>query len=259
MWVLLYSTPKQSVDNYQWENNKVVRFGWTFDERLVVLNEEGVYRLYDLQGDYEQFSLGQEAMEVGVIDARIHENGLVVMTGGLNMLEVKGWQGGKPLSLAVSGQEFQLILLSYIQPYESGLSEPPHTWTVIPPDQTISRHVEVLLSTESTVLSVDTLETVDQRLSKGPFTHLSPSPNGKMLALMTFTGLLWVVSSDFHHNRLEFDTSTLSVEGKLLQVEWCGNDAILLTWEGLALLVGPSGDSLKWLCISYFVFQNWLI
>lgn len=66
-----------------------------------------------------------------------------------------------------------------------------------------------------------------------------------MLALMTFNGLLWVVSTDFQHNRLEYDTSALSVEGKVSQVEWCGNDAILLTWEGMALLVGPSNDSLK--------------
>ncbi|GJJ15006.1 hypothetical protein Clacol_009278 [Clathrus columnatus] len=227
--IRVYSSVGDNILSVNWENNKIVRFGWTFDERLVVLNEEGTYRLYDLQGDYQQFSLGQEAMEVGIIDARIHENGLVGMTGGLSMLEVKGWEGTKPLSLA-----------------SSGLSEPPHTWTIIPPDQTISRHVEALLSTETTILSVDTLETVDQRLSRGPFTHLAASPNGKMLALMTFTGLLWVVSTDFQHNRLEFDTSTLSIEGKLFQVEWCGNDAILLTWEGLALLVGPSGDSLKY-------------
>jgi hypothetical protein len=66
----------------------------------VILNEEGVYRLYDLQGDYVQFSLGTDAGEVGITDARIHENGLVAMTGSLQLLEVKGWEGGKPLVLA---------------------------------------------------------------------------------------------------------------------------------------------------------------
>ena len=74
-----------------------------------------------------------------------------------------------------------------------GLSQPPHSWAVIPPDLTISRHVEVLLSTEATVYSVDNLETTDQRLSRGPFSHLSPSPNGKSLALLTSFGKLWVV------------------------------------------------------------------
>jgi hypothetical protein len=80
--------------------------GWTFDEQLVVLNEEGVYRLYDLQGEYTQFSLGNEAQEVGLVDARIHESGLVGMLGNLSLLEVKGWEGGKPLTLATSGAYF---------------------------------------------------------------------------------------------------------------------------------------------------------
>lgn len=79
-----------------------------------MLNEEGTYRLYDLQGDYQQFSLGAEAIEVGIIDARIHENGLVAMTGGLGMLEVKGWQGAKPLSLAATGWELSFLRLILI-------------------------------------------------------------------------------------------------------------------------------------------------
>jgi hypothetical protein len=66
----------------------------------VVINEEGVYRLYDLQGDYAQFSLGTDAGEVGITDARVHENGLVALTGSLQLLEVKGWEGAKPLTLA---------------------------------------------------------------------------------------------------------------------------------------------------------------
>lgn len=90
----------------QWDQGRIVQFGWTSDERLAVLNEEGVYRLYDLQGDYRQYSLGSEAAELGIIDARIHDNGLVAMTSTLNLLEVKGWEGGKPLTLAHAGNCF---------------------------------------------------------------------------------------------------------------------------------------------------------
>ena len=70
----------------------------------MILNEEGVYRLYDLQGDYVQFSLGTDAGEVGITDARIHDNGLVAITGLLQLLDVKGWEGGKPLTLANPSQ-----------------------------------------------------------------------------------------------------------------------------------------------------------
>lgn len=75
----------------QWELSKVIKFGWTADEELVVLNEEGSYRIYDLQGEYRSFSLGAEAAETGIVDARIFEGGLVALTGGMALLEVRGW------------------------------------------------------------------------------------------------------------------------------------------------------------------------
>jgi hypothetical protein len=85
---------------------------------------------------------------------------------------------------------------------------------------------------------VDNLEAVDQRLSRGPFTHMTPSPNGKSLALLT-------VSTDFQRNLAEFDSTSTGAEGPVRQVEWCGNDAILVTWDALVLLVGPFGDTLQ--------------
>lgn len=45
----------------------------------------------------------------------------------------------------------------------------------------------------------------------------------------------------------EFDTNTIhEAEGPVRQVEWCGNDAILVTWDTLVVLVGPYGDTLKY-------------
>lgn len=92
---------------------------------------------------------------------------------------------------------------------------------------------------------VDTLECIDQRLSQGPFTHISPSPNGKTLALLTFSGSLIVISTDFQRHITEFDTSTIHSEAPVKQVEWCGNDAIFLTWDSVAVLVGPFADTLQ--------------
>lgn len=104
MWLSqCYACPDTRTNSLQWDQGKIIKFGWTTDERLVVLNEEGVYRLYDLQGDYQQYSLGSEAAETGVIDARIHEQGLVALTSSLTLLEVKGWEGGKPLTLSNPG------------------------------------------------------------------------------------------------------------------------------------------------------------
>ncbi|KAF9652633.1 vacuolar assembling/sorting protein VPS16 [Thelephora ganbajun] len=228
--IQLYSPAGESLLILSWDQGKVIKFGWTSDERLVLLNEEGVYRVYDLQGDYQQYTLGGEATELGVIDAHIYDNGLVAMIGNLTLLEVKGWEGGKPLALA-----------------NPGLHEPPSSWTIIPPDFTISRHVEVLLSVDSTIYVVDNLENIDQRISRGPFTHLAASPNGKSLALLSYTGLLWVVSTDFQRSLAEFNTKeVLGVGGPIRQVQWCANDAVIVSWDGLVLLVGPFGDTLQY-------------
>ncbi len=77
--------------------------GWSSDEEFIILNEEGVYRVYNLQGEYQQHSIGQEAQESGVVDAIIHEFGMVALTGSLGFVEVKGWEGGRPIGLASPG------------------------------------------------------------------------------------------------------------------------------------------------------------
>ena len=52
--------------------------------------------MYDLQGSYHQHSLGPEASETGVLDARIHPHGLVALTGSLTFLDLKTFNGSKP-------------------------------------------------------------------------------------------------------------------------------------------------------------------
>jgi hypothetical protein len=43
------------------------------------------------------------------------------------------------------------------------IHEPPHSWAIIPPKYTLSRHVEVLLAVNSTILVVDgTVEVRDE-------------------------------------------------------------------------------------------------
>lgn len=44
----------------------------------------------------------------------------------------------------------------------------------------------------------------------------------------------------------EFDTTSVAeADGSVRQVEWCGNDAILVTWENAVSLIGPFGDRLQ--------------
>ena len=123
-----------------------------------MLTQDGTYRLYSLSTGatppaYSQHSLGTDALDSGVLDARIYEDGMVVLLNSLTFLEVRGWQrstddsspGGKVVPLA-----------------QAGLVEPPSCWCVIPPELSYTRGVEVLIGTGQTILRLDEIDVQDQ-------------------------------------------------------------------------------------------------
>lgn len=89
---------------------------------------------------------------------------------------------------------------------------------------------------------VDASDSEDRMLQNGPFRHICVSPNGKFIALYTEDGKVWVISSDFQEKLSEYDSGS-KVTPKDMQ--WCGNDAVVLAWEDEVHLVGPNGASSK--------------
>lgn len=71
----------------------------------MVVSDEGLYRLYDLSNpaSYTQHSLGSEVTELGVVSGKGYDDGFVVLTGGLQFMEVRGWKGGRVGAMAPSG------------------------------------------------------------------------------------------------------------------------------------------------------------
>lgn len=125
------------------------------------------------------------------------------------------------------------------------MTEPPHAWSIIPPDQSTSGHVEILLSADGSIIALDALERIDHRITRGPFSHILLSPNGRFIALVTASGSLWVVSSDFARSLSEVEISSLGEAGMPDGAEWCGDNAIVLMWGGRVLVVGPTGERLR--------------
>jgi len=55
-----------------------------------------------------------------------------------------------------------------------------------------------------------------------------------------------VVSTDFQRSLAEFNTKgVVDVDGPVRQIQWCANDAVIVSWDSLVLLVGPFGDTLQ--------------
>ncbi|DAA73259.1 TPA_exp: Uncharacterized protein A8136_5184 [Trichophyton benhamiae CBS 112371] len=221
----IYSCSGQRICRINWDHGSIRGLGWSDDERLLAITEDGTVRCYyGLSGDFTPFSLGSVAEEYGVVGCRFWSTGFVALLSNNQLVAVSHYDEPRPKLLAQS-PEGEI-----------------NSWSLIPPTYTLSRSVEVLLAIDKTIYVVDAADCEDRMLQNGPFKHVSVSPNGLFVALFTGDGKLWVVSSDFQNKFSEYDSHARTPPGS---VTWCGNDAVVLAWEDEVHVVGPNGASVK--------------
>ncbi|PSK43119.1 hypothetical protein B9Z65_7073 [Elsinoe australis] len=221
----IYTCAGTLINRINWDKGQIQGLGWSEDERLIVVSHDGTVRVYyDLQGDFIPFTLGHGAEEYGVQSCRFWSTGFVALLGNNQLIAVT----------------------KYDEPRPSVLASPPSdnvvSWAVIPPAFTLSRSVEALLAIGKSIMTIDASEAEDRMLQNGPFRHVSVSPNGKFVAVYTEDGKVWVVTSDFQNRLSEYDSK---VKTPPRELQWCGNNAILLLWEDEIHLVGPNGAASK--------------
>lgn len=203
----------------QWDHTaRIAKIGWTANESLVILARDGIYRLYPISSSgnigsvissnyrssssstppsaYTQHSLAHDVQDSTILDARIYEDGMVILLSTYQFLHVKGWpepdilaentispsfiasqSTAKALTHSHTGgagneeREGNASSSSPSSRYGKGRVErltetnwdhAPAAWTVLTPDQSTSRQVEVLASYNESLISVDQLEVQDQ-------------------------------------------------------------------------------------------------
>ncbi|KAI9683849.1 MAG: hypothetical protein M1829_004183 [Trizodia sp. TS-e1964] len=222
----LYSSAGKLIRRLNWDKGSIKGLGWSEDEKLIVVTADGTVRCYhDLQEDFTQFSLGNGAEEFGVKACRFWSSGFVALLSNNHLISINRYDEPRPKLLALPPES---IVIS---------------WTLIPPAYTLSRAVEVLLAIDQTIHVVDPSESEDRMLQNGPFTHISVSPNGRFAALYTEEGRLWVISSDFQNKLSEYNSG---VKSRPRDVQWCGNNSVVLAWEDEVHMVGPNGSVSKY-------------
>ncbi|KAB5570107.1 Vps16, N-terminal region-domain-containing protein [Coniochaeta sp. 2T2.1] len=215
----IYSCAGKLLRSIKWDNGAIKGLGWSADEKLLVITNDGTVRCYyGLQDDFTQFSLGHGAEDVGVASCKFYDDGMVALLSNNTLISVTSYHEPRPKPLATS-PEGQV-----------------HSWAIIPPNYTLSRSVEALLSIGQTVYAVDATECEDRFLDIGPFAHITVSPNGKFAALYTDTGKAHVITADFTTRLSEYDSHSKIPPNYL---HWCGNDAVVVAWEDEVHVVGP--------------------
>ncbi len=159
------------------------------------------------------------------------------------MRSCRFWSNG---FVAILANNHLIAVSNYNEPRPKLLAIPPtdsvHSWTVIPPAYTLSRSVEVFLAIGQTIYAVDSYEAEDRVLPNGPFKYVSVSPNGLYVTLYTEDGKVWVITSDFQNKIGEYESKARTIPK---DVQWCGNDSVLLAWEDEVHMIGPNGAVLK--------------
>ncbi|POS86939.1 vacuolar protein-like protein sorting vps16 [Erysiphe pulchra] len=222
----IYSCAGKLIRRINWDKGTIKGLGWSEDEKLIIVTSDGTVRCYDnFQGDFTQFTLGNGSDEYGVASCRFYSTGFVALLCNNNLISVTQYREPRPKILAV----------------------PPvgevYSWTLIPPTYPLTRSIEVLLNIGHTLITVDTTDCEDRMLDLGPFIHISVSPNGKFVALYTENGRIYVITSDFQSRLSEHDSKS-TIPPKDMQ--WCGNDAVVIAWEDELHIIGPNNAMAKY-------------
>jgi hypothetical protein len=192
--------------------------GWTINESLVILARDGVYRLYPISMtgqvgsviqsnttktsslSYTQHSLAHDVQDATILDARIYENGMVILLSTHQYLHVKGFPESDTLS---DSSPFSSSFIASQNPTKSAhlnssahtpgssndvdpasaaaaagqygygkgrverfaevaFDRSPNCWCILTPDQSTSRQVEILAGYGEAVISIDQLDVQDQ-------------------------------------------------------------------------------------------------
>ncbi|KJE95370.1 vacuolar assembling/sorting protein VPS16 [Capsaspora owczarzaki ATCC 30864] len=227
--IFIYNAAGTPFAQIPWDGARIVGLGWSEQEELICVLEDGTVRIFDVQGEpIRTFTFGHEVKDQTVIECKFYGSGVVILTGAFVFYAITTFseEAPQPRRLAEIPE----------------MTAAPTSWVVIEPQFSINHGVEVLAAVGNTIYVVDAADAQDQMLTDGPYTALTVSPNGRLLAMFSETGVLWVVSTDFQQNLTEMHTKS---RAKPQQLVWCGQDSVVAYWSNILLMVGPNGDWVK--------------
>ena len=259
LWSIAYnSRPEDHIVDYVFRN-----------EDLCLVLSNGRFRYYNnFKGNFIEYSyikdlvildnvgstFNLEASDVGVHGSDVARLYLITNLENneseeiIKVLEVKTW---KQYLIVRLTSKIILTNLDTLTNYEIPLNTVDplkiHGFSVVDgPDSSLV----LLTSYESTILTfkvdlgLTSYELNDEGLTEGPFTSIRASSNGQLISLYNVkSSKIYVISNTFDQVLLEYGTSNES--SSPYQIEWCGNDAIILSFKDEIKLIGPDQQSIS--------------
>lgn len=232
MSIGVFSGSGSLIRRLPWDMGRIRGLGWaTEGEQLVVVSDQGSVRVYyDFQGNFNQFSLGLDAETAGVKETKFWDGGFVCLLGNGQFIGVPRMHDQLPVPRKLGNP----------------LEDKIYSWCVIPPSVSMSRGVEVVVSTEKGLLTVDTLDVNVKKIDNMSEIHptyqaLCVSPSGNHLALIGRTHVtMGDVSLDRIYGSFELEENA---DMNVRCVCWLGEDAVAISYGDEVSLVGRESGS----------------
>ncbi|PFH36128.1 putative vacuolar protein sorting 16 [Besnoitia besnoiti] len=228
-----------------WVYSRLVCMSWNNDEVLVCVFQDGVIRTFSSQCEKLHFFSLDERIKVegGLVQAAVGGCGIVTLTAALNVYVNAAFDRcqsvvlpdaglrGPPLSLCIlpaplppggqdAGETFSWFSSSLAASAPAKLEEP-----------------RVLVAAENgPLLLLERQRCIDLKLEDGPFVALSVSRSGRLLACLSASGYLKVLSTAGVPQTIA--SPFLERQRRPKQVQWCGDDCLALYIP----MHTPSGD-----------------
>ncbi|XP_072434982.1 vacuolar protein sorting-associated protein 16 homolog isoform X2 [Chiloscyllium punctatum] len=233
----IYSSSGNRIVSLPWKSGQVVHIGWTTNEDLLCIQDDGTVLIHDIFGTFKRhFSMGNEVLQNRVVDAKVfptaYGSGVVILTGAFRF------------TLATNIDDLKLRRF----PEVPGLLRPPTCWAVLMQD----RQPKIVLATGKDVYVLDNASCTSViPPGLGPqvcgFTQIAVSFNYKKLALFTDAGNIWMGSSSFKDKLCVVETNFKTAPKQFV---WCDrpksdNPTVVGIWDKLLVITGKTKETIK--------------
>eukprot|EP00112_Aurelia_sp_Birch-Aquarium-sp1_P019595 Seg4875.2 transcript_id=Seg4875.2/GoldUCD/mRNA.D3Y31 product="Vacuolar protein sorting-associated protein 16" protein_id=Seg4875.2/GoldUCD/D3Y31 len=237
--IYIFTASGKQIANFSWDCGRLVQMGFSVNEDLICISEDGKAYVYGLFGNFKrQFSLGMEVQKSRIFECSIFAStfgtGIGIMTCDYQFYIVNNVDDVKVKRLQI--------------PY--AIEAPPSSWMVLSlPDEHGSK---VLMAIDNNIFELDAFQAKQKSLPTShevsSYTEMAISFNQKYVAILADTGLVWIGSSNLQDVYCEYNTN-LKMRPK--QLVWCGSGAVVGYWDSYLLMIGPTKETVR-----YFLDSN---
>ncbi|EZA48287.1 Vacuolar protein sorting-associated protein 16-like protein [Ooceraea biroi] len=229
--ILLYTSSGKLTAKLQWSSGQLISFGWSQQEELLCVQDDGMVLIYDMFGTYQHtFSMGNAAKDTKVIDAKffttLNSTGIAVLTSTNRIFLVN------------NVSEPKVRPVTDVPRYGS-----IDCWCMVHCD----RETQVILSNREGVFVIHQshqntfpLNTLFNNKINN-VVAIAVSGNNRHIALYADTGHLYIGSIDFREKYCECYTN---IKEPLANIAWCGTEAVVCSWSSTIMVIGRTAETI---------------